>query len=71
MGCRFGQVKAVSENLLRFRKSRVSGAALACVVAGLSLAIMLVACASGALLLAALGEHAGFAAQAAAGKLRS
>jgi len=49
----------------------VSVAALACVVVGLSLAILMVVYASGAPLLAAMGEHAGFAAQAAAGKLRS
>jgi hypothetical protein len=49
----------------------VSGAALACVVVGLSLAIVIVVYAFGAPLLAVMGEHAGFAAQAAAGKLRS
>ena len=61
----------MSENLLRFRKSRVSGVALACVVAGLSFAILLVAYVSAAPLLAALGEHAGLAAHAAVDKLRS
>lgn len=71
VGCRFGQVNAVSENLLRFRKSRVSGAALAFVVVGLSLAIVMVVYAFGTPLLAAMGEYTGFAAQAAAGKLRS
>jgi hypothetical protein len=70
-GCRFGQVDAVPENLLRFRKSRVSGVAMACVVAGLSVAIVMVIYASGAPLLAAFGEHAGLAAQAASGRLGS
>ncbi|MCU0883862.1 MAG: hypothetical protein MUC44_02780 [Beijerinckiaceae bacterium] len=49
----------------------MSGVAMACVVAGLSVAIVMVIYASGAPLLAAFGEHAGLAAQAASGRLGS